>query len=161
MDPVWLVLLALVGAGLFLGVINRRPRDDQRRIPYTPERTPPPRFAATVFPDAPASSPPAPRPKPEIFDLNRPAAVRLLYTDANGEETTREVTVKSFSAQSWNTDGRPSHMRGHCHLRNASRAFTLSRAAEAFDMQDGTQIPDLAAWLLEQPHRRRPRDLDL
>lgn len=164
MDPVWVVLAVLVGALLFLGAMKRSPRDDQRRIPYKPDpKAPamPPGFTVTVFPDASATPPPAARPKPEIFDLSRPASLRLVYIDAQGEDTEREVIVKSFTVQSWNKDGRPSHLRGHCHLRNGSRAFTLTRIEEAFDMRDGSEIRDVAAWLLEQPSRRRPRDLDL
>lgn len=156
MDGVWVVLLVLVGGLILMGVIKRAPRDDQRRIPYKPTRGDP------ALPEAqapPEWTPPA-RPKADIFDLRRPTPIRILYTDAQGDESEREVTVKSYTVQG-GPQGAPSHLRGQCHLREASRAFTLRRVEEAFDMRDGSEIADIAAWLLEQPSRRRPRDLDL
>ncbi|MBS7792187.1 hypothetical protein KTR66_19465 [Roseococcus sp. SDR] len=152
MDPVWVVLALLVGAFLFLGALKRTPRDDQRRIPYTPDRRNP-----AIPPEAPA---PPPRQRPDIFDLRQPATIRILYIDAEDEETERQVDVKSFTIQGGPT-GQPTHLRGRCHLRQASRAFALRRIEEAFDMRDGAEIPDVGAWLLAQPSRRRPRDLDL
>lgn len=78
------------------------------------------------------------------------ATLDIDYIDAVGLRTKRTVDVQYcvFS-------GEKSMFRGFCHLREASRAFRVSRVQNAVDCETGEVIRDLSAYL-EQRYESSP-----
>lgn len=70
------------------------------------------------------------------------AHISFDYTDANGRQSHRVVSVRS--AGGW---GDTHIIIGHCHTRNATRTFRLDRIASCRNARTGEPIPDLFAYL--------------
>jgi hypothetical protein len=69
--------------------------------------------------------------------------VRISYSDANGNATQRNVSVRAFE---------PSYpsglIIGHCHMRQATRTFRFDRIRDCVDLETGEVVPDLHAHLV-------------
>lgn len=76
--------------------------------------------------------------------------IYLVYRDANGRTTRRNVTIHELEGQR-RQDGKINiHvMRGYCHLRKGARTFRMDRVISAADA-DGVVVNGLQAWLQER-----------
>jgi hypothetical protein len=78
------------------------------------------------------------------------AVLLIDYTDANGLDTQRTVTVRQFDHK---------HLGGmfigHCHLRNATRTFRADRVKTCVDSETGEVVTDVMEFL-HQRYQQSP-----
>lgn len=67
--------------------------------------------------------------------------VELLYRDASGNTTKRQVLVKECDVANQN-----GYLIGFCEMRKAIRTFRIDRVAKAVDMETGEIIKSLPRW---------------
>jgi hypothetical protein len=70
--------------------------------------------------------------------------VGLLYRDVDGDESRREVTVKTLRRTA---GGEGIALQCWCHMRGAPRKFRLDRVAALFDVETGEAFDDAQAFL--------------
>lgn len=74
---------------------------------------------------------------------------QIVYTDRDGETTTRTITVKSLHGEQW-----PKYAFAFCHLRKEPRHFNLYNIQKAVDARTGKSVPvtdHLLDWIRDHP----------
>lgn len=164
----WTALAVAGGIAVSFYIVFRRAADDDailastrgqelRAMGYTAQQTveivrsgaivPAPTPASEPLPASPtgaAASPAAPpRPSPRTLiqdDLMLP--IRIEYIDAEGEISTRKVTVHS----AWGRHGIVDRLDGWCAKRRAERSFMLSGIMSLKDLETGQVWNDADDW---------------
>lgn len=67
--------------------------------------------------------------------------LEILYRDAQGERSRREVAVRECDIESAS-----SYLMGICQLRGAYRTFRIDRVVRATDLETGEVVADLPGW---------------
>lgn len=70
--------------------------------------------------------------------ISRPVGepeIRITYVDAEGNETTREISDLRYST--------PYYFKAHCHLRGEERSFCPDRIEEACDLNTGEILEEI------------------
>lgn len=125
-EPMELIILLLVVALAWALMTRGKARTKARRREE----------ARQVSGDAPLAEPDRPAAAGLGFD------VVLRYTDRSGEETERRVTVR----EAWGSFGPRGGfdlgtlIRGHCHLRDGQRSFSLRGMEELTDPETGEVV---------------------
>lgn len=100
-----------------------------------------------------ASNPPATEQKTNTYSSFRertfkhPPTLYIHFTDRDGQQTQRTISVKSYS---WANNPDDGSIWAFCHLRNAQHPFAFKQISKAVDTQTGEIIADLPHHLEQQ-----------
>lgn len=147
MNDALIIALGVFGIYLLARWRWRSPPDPRRRAGKV-ERAPP-QIHAPAEPAERAEQGDQDNWEGAFWDAAEPvritAHLRIHYVDGQGRSTGRDVTVRQFDAA--NPNGL---LLAHCHLRNATRSFLISRISDAIDLDSGEVVSALHPWLLER-----------